>query len=84
MFKFYLFSENIYLIMVQLLFYGSESSETDETKLRCLCNSTNEIFIGIEMDDYPESFIVFDKQTAIKFSRELRKQIALIEDEYMD
>ena len=70
--------------MVQLLFYGTESSKTDETKLRCLCNTSQKIFIGLEMEDYPESFIVLDKQTAIKFSRELRKQISLIEDEWLD
>ena len=70
--------------MVQLVFYGTKSSKTDETKLRCLCNTSQKIFIGLEMEDYPESFIVLDKQTAIKFSRELRKQISLIEDEWLD
>jgi hypothetical protein len=67
--------------MVQLVFYGSEKSETTEHELRCFCNTHNEMFIGIREKDSPEIWISLEKKTAIKFSKELRKQIALIEDE---
>lgn len=67
--------------MVQLIFYGSEKSETENHELRCFCNNRNEIYIEIEMHYNIKHFICLDKQTAIKFSKELRKQIALIEDE---
>jgi hypothetical protein len=67
--------------MVELVFYGSEKSETTTTKLRCFCNQRNEIFIGIQEYASPEIWIALNKQTAIKFSKELRKQIALIQDE---
>jgi hypothetical protein len=70
--------------MVQLVFYGSERSKTDEHQLRCFCNTNKEIFIGIEEKDSPEICIAMDKQTAIKFSKELRKQIAIISDERLD
>lgn len=67
--------------MVELIFYGSEKSEMQETQLRCFCNTQNEIFIGIREKESPEIWITLNKCTAIKFSKELRKQIALIEDE---
>lgn len=67
--------------MVELIFYGSEKSKMPETQLRCFCNSRNEIFIGITEEAAPEIWVALDKPTAIKFSKELRKQIALIEDE---
>lgn len=67
--------------MVQLVFYGSEKSKTDDHELRCFCNTNYEIYVGIEMNTGMEHFICLDKQTAIKFSKELRKQIALISDE---
>lgn len=67
--------------MVELIFYGSDKSEMDETQLRCFCNTRNEIFIGIREKDSPEIWITLEKFTAIKFSKELRKQIALIQDE---
>lgn len=68
--------------MVQLIYYGSEKSETNDQELRCFCNSANEIFVGIRntANDL-ENFICLDKSTAIKLSKELRKQIALIDDE---
>ena len=67
--------------MVELVFRGSEKSATDVHELRCFCNTHHEIYIGIEMHHSVEHFICLDKQTAIKLSKELRKQIALIEDE---
>jgi hypothetical protein len=67
--------------MVQIIFYGSEKSETTDHQLRCFCNTHQEIYIGIDMHLNAEHFICLDKATAIKLSKELRKQIALIEDE---
>jgi hypothetical protein len=67
--------------MVQLVFYGTEQSYSDDTELRCFCNTKNEIFIGIKEKDSPEIWIALEKNTAIKYSKELRKQIALIRDE---
>jgi hypothetical protein len=65
--------------MVELVFHGSKKNRTTETQLRCFCNTNNEIFIGIQEYASPEIWITLDKNTAIKFSKELRKQIALIE-----
>ena len=70
--------------MVQLIFYGSKASETNEHELKVFCNSCNDIYISIEHPEFPASFICLDKSTAIKLSKELRKQIALIEDERLD
>ena len=64
---------------VKLLFYGSEKSETEQHTLEVYCNTRNELFLQINSED-TNSFLCFDKSTAIKFSKELRKQIALLED----
>lgn len=66
--------------MVTLIFHGSQKSDMTETELSCLCNYYDEICIKIENSQF-ENYIVLDKSTAIKFSKELRKQIARIEDE---
>lgn len=64
---------------VKLLFSGSEVTKTENTTMECYYNSSNEISIIIE-DTESRSFeaISLDRDTAIKFSKELRKQIALI------
>lgn len=67
--------------MVTLTFYGSKKSETNTTELSVFCNQEMEIFIKIDDKEFSASFICLDKETAIKLSKELRKQIALIEDE---
>lgn len=67
--------------MVKIIFYGSEKSETNDHELRCFCTTNQEIYIGIEMHHSIEHFICLDKTTAIKLSKELRKQIARIDDE---
>jgi len=64
-----------------LVFYGTEDSGTQETKLMCYKNSYNNIFIKIEMDEYEPSFICLDKNTAIKLHRELKKHISFLEEE---
>jgi hypothetical protein len=67
--------------MVLLTFYGTEKSETHTTELSVYCNEEMEIMIDIWDKVFPVSHICLDKETAIKFSKELRKQIALIQDE---
>jgi hypothetical protein len=67
---------------VNLTFSGSEKSETQEHSLKMFHNTKNEIYLTIEMPDQHElNFVCFDKETAIKFSKELRKQISYITDE---
>ena len=65
---------------VKLIFGGTEISNTEDHSLQVYANYRNELFFSIEMDGFPESFICLDKSTAIKLSKELRKQIALLED----
>ena len=67
--------------MVDLVFYGSDESQTYDTQLRCFCNTNYEIFIGIQEKHSPEIYIALDKRTAIRLSKELRKQIAIIRNE---
>ncbi len=66
--------------MVKLVFYGTEKSNTDQTELTAYLNTKNEIFISIEREDYPANYICLDKATAIKFHRELKKQISFIQE----
>ena len=43
-------------------------------------NSVNELSIVINDNDFSNQLVIsFDKETAVRFSRELRKQIALID-----
>jgi len=67
--------------MVNLIFSGAENSGTQDNLLRVFYNTRNEIFIDIEMVDCVPSFISLDKKTAIKLSKELRKQISYFEEE---
>jgi hypothetical protein len=67
---------------VNLIFSGSEKSETQEHSLKMFYNTKNEIYFTIEMPDKDElNFVCLDKETAIKLSKELRKQISYITDE---
>jgi hypothetical protein len=66
---------------VDLIFKGTIRSLTDQTELQVYHNVSNEIFIQIEDEDRPPSWICLDKETAIKFSKELRKQISYFENE---
>jgi hypothetical protein len=63
-----------------LTFYGTEKSRTDEHKTKCYVNSNYEIYMEICVDGYPDSFICFDKSTAIKFAKTLRTEINKIQD----
>ena len=66
---------------VKLVFSGTEESRSDNTSLKCYHNSQNEIFIQLERDgDYP-THICLDKETAIRFHKELKKQISYFREE---
>lgn len=67
--------------MVEIKFVGSQKSNSQNRHLNCFCNDQNEIYISIEQYACPEIWVALDKATAIKLSKELRKQIALIENE---
>lgn len=65
---------------IQILFGGSEKSKTEQHILQVYANINNEIFISIEdKNDGAFEFIALDKSTAIRLSREIRRQIALLE-----
>lgn len=64
---------------VKLLFFGSEKSETEQNSIECFYNSNNEISFFTYDKNQIVSVIAMDRETAIKFSKELRKQIALID-----
>lgn len=65
----------------KLIFLGSEKSETSNVELQVYANIDNEIYINIEEHGYPKRFICLDKPTAIKFVREIKKQISYLEEE---
>lgn len=68
---------------VKIIFQGKEDSATEKHELECF-QIEDKVLIFIKdsesTHDYAEQFIELDKFTAIKFSRELRKQIALIKE----
>lgn len=68
----------------RLLFGGTKRSATFEIALQIYANEQNELFILIkdfEDDDIRtnQHHICISKQTAIKLSKELKKQIALLD-----
>ena len=69
---------------IKLSFQGIEKSETQYHELECYRNVNENILILIKDTkcDYGDckKWIELDKSTAIKLSRELRKQIAAIEE----
>ena len=65
---------------VKLLFCGSVESETEKTSIECFYNAGGELSIFLDSgEEFSKRFIVLDKSTAIRFSKELRKQIALMD-----
>jgi len=65
---------------VKLLFYGTEKTDSANMNLQCFNNIANELSICINDNDTSNELIIsFDKETSIRFSRELRKQIALMD-----
>ena len=63
-----------------ILFSGTEESKTRSHVMECFATNENDIRIDIDMDDSIFAFINLDKQTAIRLAKELRRQIALLED----
>lgn len=65
----------------ELVFTSTEKSEIDALMI-VRANINNEIFIELtdSLKDYPPRFICLDKETAIKFAKELRKQISFLQD----
>jgi hypothetical protein len=62
-----------------IIFTGTELSKTNDHKLEVFAVLENEIFINIEVNDW-NAFINLDRSTAIKFHRELKKQISFLEE----
>jgi len=64
---------------VKLLFCGTEKSNTIDRNIECFHNQFDEITINVKCDVSGSfTYVSLDKETAIKLSKELRKQIALI------
>ena len=61
--------------MVSKIFHSSEQSDY-RRKLRCLYSQNQLITIQIEKPQYSLDYIELDIDTAIQFSKELRKEIA--------
>lgn len=66
--------------MAYELVFKSVPDEKVEAQLIVRANHHNNIFIEIDMFDYPPAFISLDKETSIKLAKELRKQISFLED----
>jgi hypothetical protein len=68
---------------IKLKFYGTQNSKTETQSLEAYCNENNEIYLNIKDENSNHGFdsqhICLDKETAIRLSREIRKQIALID-----
>ena len=68
---------------VKLIFGGSQKHECFERTIECFVNTHGGLCIVItdnECEYNNQQFTVLDKETAIKLSRELRKQISLMEE----
>lgn len=68
----------------KISFLGTERSNTDEHELQCYHSIFNEIFIDIDMMNGYSAYICLDKQTAIKFHKELKKQISYMQEGVCD
>lgn len=66
---------------VKLLFYGTETSGTEEHTLEVFHTNDNEIFIEIDMQDNNRAHLCLDKSTAIKFHRNLKRSISFLDKE---
>jgi hypothetical protein len=61
---------------VEIKFKGV--TPTKNSKIEVLVLLNNQIFINIEDANERNAYVYLDKETAIKLSKELRKQISLI------
>lgn len=64
---------------VKLLFYGTEKSNTLGNTIECFANYQGEISIFIEEESKPAVLICLDKETAIRFVKELKKEISILD-----
>jgi hypothetical protein len=64
---------------VKLIFQGTERSKTFDDDLEVYVNHFNELTIIVNGSHL--SMVCLDRETAIKFAKELRKQISYIESE---
>jgi len=60
---------------IKLIFIGSDN----ETELEVYFNQAGHLFIEISVDGFDSTHITFDKPTAIKLSKEIKKQISYME-----
>lgn len=60
---------------IKLLFYGTESSQSEDHKLQCYANDQGEIYIDIDDGNSYPQWLCLDKSTAIKLSKTLRTEI---------
>lgn len=58
----------------QLVFYGTQESETNQNELTLFTNYTNDLFLSLKGDN--KQCIVLDVDTAVRLSRELKRIIA--------
>jgi hypothetical protein len=64
---------------IKLMFYGTEKTGTDGNTIECYVNNVDEISIVLIEHDGSPTRISLDKRTAIRFVKELRKQISNID-----
>lgn len=66
--------------MVKLQFHGTVNG-MDNNYLEVFATEKQEILINIQnsLNEFDMNFISLDKETAIKLSKEIRKQISLID-----
>ena len=59
-------------------------NEKHDDDIVVFCNASDDIYISINDDDigspYNSAFIALDVETAVKFAKELRRQIAIAKD----
>lgn len=64
----------------KIIFTGTENSKTENHSLEVFAVLDNEIFINIEIEGH-NSWVYLDRITAIKFHRELKRQISFCSEE---
>jgi len=62
---------------IRLVFESSDKSGID-SKMQCYCNTNNEIYINIEGNNLDPIFICLDEETAVTFSKHLKREISYL------
>lgn len=65
---------------IKLIFNGSEKSKTEDAELICYANTLNEIYLSVKEDGYPKRVICLDIDSAVKFVKHLKREIAIIKN----